>query len=379
MTSARDVEEWRQYLAGYSADVLQVAADGDLGEVSAAQRAAGWLGFDGADVARLAQTERRLGISLPPSYRSFLAASDGWLNLGPFMWTMRTTDDVAWLRDAGPGLHEAIRDSPEPGESALGDRALLVSGAGDAQYWLLDPGDAGPDGEWAAWTWASWYPGLGDRYESFAALVDAERASFEELSGRDGRPVDAAGAGALVDEGRALARRGDVTGAADALARAAVKGSGAGAYLAVMLNGFLDPASVHHEIRNEVLARPHVVEEIGREQLRAEAVPLYLRNAAIGPHRALFAGILTEDELAAPERFVPPVLPEPPAFQAALERARALADDGALDAAWAVVLAALPGWRSDSPHRIAPVVLLTDPRLRPVVTPERARAVVQVR
>ncbi|MEU7869221.1 SMI1/KNR4 family protein [Dactylosporangium sp. NPDC049140] len=379
MTSARDVEEWRQYLAGYSADLLQVAADGDLGEVSAAQRAAGWLGFDGADVARLAQTERRLGISLPPSYRSFLAASDGWLNLGPFMWTMRTTDDVAWLRDADPRLHEAIRDSPESGESALGDRALLVSGAGDAQYWLLDPGDAGPDGEWAAWTWASWYPGLGDRYESFAALVDAERASFEELSGRDGRPVDAAGAGALVDEGRALARRGDVTGAADALARAAVKGSGAGAYLAVMLNGFLDPASVHHEIRNEVLARPHVVEEIGREQLRAEAVPLYLRNAAIGPHRALFAGILTEDELAAPERFVPPVLPEPPAFQAALERARALADDGALDAAWAVVLAALPGWRSDSPHRIAPVVLLTDPRLRPVVTPERARAVVQVR
>jgi hypothetical protein len=371
----RSVEQWRRYLADYSADVLRTASDEDLAEVSDAQREAGWLGFPGADADRLDQTERRLGAALPPSYRSFLAASDGWLVISPFMWTMRTTHDVGWLRDARPDLYDSIREYAEPEEAAMLDRALLVSGAGDAQYWLLDPGDVGPDGEWAAHVWASWYPGFGDRHASFAALVEAERDSFEELSGRDGRPVDPTGADALVADGRAAALRGDVDAAADAFARAAVKGSGAGAYLAVILDAFLKPGSTHHEIRNYVLAQPYVLQEIGVEQIRAEAVPLFLLPGLIAPHRVLLTGILTDDEIAAADRFVPPTLPEPPAFQAALDRARHLVEDDE-DAAWAVIEAALPGWRSESPHRVAPVILLTDPRLRRLVTPERARAIV---
>jgi cell wall assembly regulator SMI1 len=67
-------------------------------------RTAGWLGFDGADEGRLAALEERLGVRLPPSYRAFLAASDGFVHIGPFMWTMRTTAEVAWLRDAEPDL-----------------------------------------------------------------------------------------------------------------------------------------------------------------------------------------------------------------------------------------------------------------------------------
>ncbi|GAA3370802.1 hypothetical protein GCM10017744_096030 [Streptomyces antimycoticus] len=41
-----------------------------------------------------------------------------------------------------------------------------------------------------------------------------------------------------------------------------------------------------------------------------------------------------------------------------------------------MIEAALPHWHSDSPHRIAPVVLLTDPAFREVITPARARRVV---
>jgi len=50
-----------------------------------------------------------------------------------------------------------------------------------------------------------------------------------------------------------VALRGDVGSASDAFARAMFKGSGAGAYLAVILNAFLEPALVHHRIRNDVL------------------------------------------------------------------------------------------------------------------------------
>lgn len=373
---ARSVEQWRRYLAEYSADVLRVASEDELDQISDVQRVGGWLGFDGVDDHQLATLEQRLGIGLPPSYRSFLAVSDGWLNISTFMWTMRTTSDINWLRDADPELWEIIRDGATPEEPALADRALLISGEGDAQYWLLDPGNVSPGGEWAAYVWASWYPGLGDRYDSFAALVDAERASFEELSGRNGHPVHPDGADALVAEGRDRALRGDVNTAADAFAEAAVKGSGSGAYLAVILKAFLEPAQVHHEIRNGILAHPHIIEEIGLEQVRAEAVPLFLHRSSIAPYRRLFAGILTDDEIERIDRFTPPLLPEPPYFQTALERGRQLLRDGSPDQAWTVLESALPGWHSDSPHRIAPVILLIDPTLRHLITPERARAIV---
>ncbi len=378
---ARSVKQWRRYLAEYSVDVLRVARNDELHEVSDEQRSAAWLGFGGADEGLLAALEQRLDVRLPPSYRSFLAASDGWLNIGPFMWTMRTSGDVGWLRDADTDLWEILRNEAAPDETALVDRALLVSGDGDAQYWLLDPGDVSAEGEWAAYVWASWYPGLGDRFDSFAALVDAERRSFEVLSGREGRPVHPDGADELVAEGRGRALQGDIAAAADAFAHAAVKGSGAGAYLAVILNAFLDPTHVHHEIRNGILAHPHVVEEIGLEQLRAEAVPLFLHRSAragssVAPYRHLLAGILTHEEVDALDKFVPPLLPEPPDFEEALHRARRLAKDGAADQAWTVVEDVLPRWHSASPHRIAPVVLLTDPTLRDLVTPERARTIV---
>lgn len=39
----------------------------------------GWLGAPGASEAEIAAAEVRLGVTFPPSYRSFLAASDGFL------------------------------------------------------------------------------------------------------------------------------------------------------------------------------------------------------------------------------------------------------------------------------------------------------------
>ncbi|GAA4556930.1 SMI1/KNR4 family protein [Planotetraspora kaengkrachanensis] len=378
---ARSIKQWRRYLAEYSAEVLRASSDDDLREVSDLQRAACWLGFDGADEGRLATLEQHLGTRLPPSYRSFLTVSDGWLNIGPFMWAMRPSRDVGWLRDADAGLWEILREHGTDEEIVLADRALLISGDGDAQYWLLDPGDVSPDGEWAAYVWASWYPGFGDRHESFAVLVDAERASFEKLSGREGRAVHPDGADELIAVGRASALRGDVHAAADAFARATVKGSGAGAYLAVILNAFLDLNYTHHEIRNDILGHPHVIEAVGLEQVRAEAVPLFLyglirSGSSVAPYRRLLTGILTDEEIERIDAFIPPQLPEPPDFQTALHQARTLARDGATDRAWAVLEAALPQWHSDSPYRIAPVVLLTDPALRELVTPERARTIV---
>ncbi|MDT5024627.1 MAG: hypothetical protein QOE61_1053 [Micromonosporaceae bacterium] len=126
-----------------------------------------------------------------------------------------------------------------------------------------------------------------------------------------------------------------------------------------------------------------MIEAIGVEQVRAEAVALFLRQAThnqaplgdILPKLPTSTGDERADWQARVARFVPPTLPEPPTFQRALDRARILARAGATDEAWTVIETALPDWHSDSPYRIAPVIVLTDPAFRDVITPERARQI----
>ncbi|EXU66622.1 hypothetical protein Z951_19050 [Streptomyces sp. PRh5] len=407
----RTVEQWRSYLAEYSATILRVADEDELSEVDDEQRAAGWLGFEGADEESVLALEERLGTRLPPSYRAFLGASDGWLNISPFMWRMRPAKTVGWLREADPETWSVIRggEGEDWDDTAFMDRALLVSEEGDAQHWLLDPADVSEDGEWAAYIWASWYPALGDRHASFAELVVEERKGFEGRAAHEARMGRPGTVEDLVAEGRAQALRGEVRKAMATFEQAAVKGSGAGAYLGIILGAFLDISAAHHWIRTGILGDPRVLEAIGMEQLRAEAAPLYLRCAAeewtgapggylsalgdilprlpdgvdgvVGAGGVAASGAAAEGDdtaawMARAAAFAPPVLPESRTFQQALDLARTLADRGATDQSWAVLEAALPHWHCDSPHRIAPVVLLTDPAFREVVTPARARRVV---
>ncbi|MEU8825060.1 SMI1/KNR4 family protein [Streptomyces sp. NPDC048636] len=389
----RTVEEWRAYLADYSADVIRTTPEDELADVSDEQRAAGWLGYEGASEERLAALEQRLGTRLPPSYRSFLGASDGWLHLSTFMWEMRTTSTVGWFTEAEPGVADSITLGDYPEEDAIYRRSLLISEEGDAQYWLLDPGDVSEDGEWAAYIWASWYPGLSERHASFAELVQEERAGFEQLRSDEGYGVDPEGAEDLLAQGREQALRGEAEQALATFGRAANKGSGVGLYLMIILGAFLDPQSVHHEIRNNVFGRDRVISAVGEDQVRAEAVPLYLRRTVeehrplgglprlesldrLVPGLAFVEGESNEDWIARAAAHVPPRLPETPAFEQALDLARTLAAQGDDEGAWTVVVAALRHWHSDDPNRIAPVVLLTDPALREVITPQRARVVV---
>ncbi|MFD3688362.1 discoidin domain-containing protein [Nocardiopsis sp. NPDC058631] len=378
------VEDWRAFLSEYSADMLRVLEHGELADTTEEQRAAAWLGHDGAAEEQITALETRLGTPLPPSYRSFLAASDGWTTMGTFMYELLSTADAGWLHDLDgeTGFDQEYLE----GEDGLVGPFLLVSGESDAQYWLLDAGDTSPDGEWAAYVWASWYPGLGERHRSFADLVVAERTSFEELSGSEGRPVRPEGVEELLGRGRAAALRGRVADAMDAFRRAEEKGSGAAAYLRTVLSAFLDVHGTHHELRG-LLHRPHVVAEVGVEQIEAEALPLYLYSASLdspgstaSAARAL-GGTSTGLSLPSTDEERDALLaerraPEPPAFELALDRARALASRGAADEAWAVIEEALAAWYPVSPNRVAPVVLLTDPALRGVVTPSRAREVV---
>ncbi|MBP2328744.1 hypothetical protein JOF56_009129 [Kibdelosporangium banguiense] len=56
---------------------------------------------------------------MPPSYREFLLTTDGWRNAGGFVWRMRDTTNLGWLRDIEPRWAHwedlCAEDNPDPG------------------------------------------------------------------------------------------------------------------------------------------------------------------------------------------------------------------------------------------------------------------------
>jgi hypothetical protein len=385
-------QDWRGFLAEYSADYLRVAEDRDLKKVSRHQRERCWLGFPPATEAEIMELETRLGHGLPPSYRSFLLVSNGWIDPGPFMYRLRPAADVDWLPIAATDLLDALGSAGADDLAGLMERCLLIADDGDAQYWFLDPADVSEDGEWAAYSWSSW--GVDEeRQASFAALLADERHSFEALRAREGRAVHPEGSAELTAQGRVQALRGDVDGALNSFDQAIHKGSGLAMYLATILNVFLHPDGAHHRMRNDAFGGPVGRGEIDLAHVRAELVPLYLRWSAEDPHahpawylpplgdalprtETAFDDGNRDHWLARAAEFIPPVLAETPEFERALSRARELARLHNDDAAWAVIEAALPDWRPDSEFRVAPVILLIDPDLRTAVTPDRYRQIV---
>ncbi|MFI0730399.1 hypothetical protein ACH4S9_15495 [Streptomyces sp. NPDC021225] len=178
----------------------------------------------------------------------------------------------------------------------------------------------------------------------------------------------------LVAEGRALALRGEADAALVVFGRAADKGAGTGRYLRPILDAFLNLGTAHFTLGSDVLCNAHVVAAVGQERIRAEVVPLYLRaagdasNARPDQYAWKVADYLSETGVGSPEgpdreeywrarreAFVPPVLPQPPAFQQALDRARELVAVGDPEGAWGTLRQALTCWYSDHPHSIAPV------------------------
>ena len=165
------------------------------------QRATKWLGRPGATEAELAQLEARLQQPLPPSYRAFLASSNGFGPIDYFIYELSSTSEVEWLAvketflvdlwedDPTPPDHPELADEPyllydgnqpegllRPGHMR---QCLLISNWGDAGFLALNPAQQ-HEGEWEAWHFANWHPGA-TRYRSFADLLHASVKSYVEI------------------------------------------------------------------------------------------------------------------------------------------------------------------------------------------------------
>ena len=181
--------EWEPWLQKWNSELLARHDPTEYNafvdpQVTPAVLASGWLGFPGVSEGQLAELEARLGVTLPPSYRSFLRVSNGFLQPGVIVPRLLPANEVAWLRELDPDTIDAwIETASRAGHVANPDdfeqylsTALQVSSretVGTAMY-LLNPRVTSADGEWEAFFFAHWVPGV-RRFPSFWALMQAER------------------------------------------------------------------------------------------------------------------------------------------------------------------------------------------------------------
>jgi len=180
--------DWNELLKRWSRDALGSPQRAALLPQNA--KASGWLGYPGSSPDALNQAEARLGMDLPPSYRQFLATTNGWHTGNRAIPELWPVEQIEWFRvnnqdwidaymdtDAGP-----ISDSnyfvygkdqdPVLFRREYLESALQISTEGDEAVYLLNPKVTTPDGEWEAWFFANWLPGA-RRYRSFWELMVA--------------------------------------------------------------------------------------------------------------------------------------------------------------------------------------------------------------
>ncbi|MFI5801797.1 SMI1/KNR4 family protein [Streptomyces sp. NPDC051561] len=378
--------DWRRFLTRWSEEWADAEGDvEDLGPDDAEARRRRWLGSAPASEADIAAMEARLGRRMPPSYREFLRVSDGWRHAGRFVWTLAGTGDAHWHEDA-TGLGEDFDESwgeegnPEEVRAQVGlwSRALQLDVESDAMYVLLDPEDVGEDGEWAVRVWAYWRASDPERYPSFAAyMVDMHREFHTfAVDDREGRPAFVNETTRTQDAAVVTARTAALGGRYEEAARLLTEAQGYGRPRAgellhqlALLNGRQTwgrrvPQPDDPRFLTELLPL-HVAELLHRTR-SVDDPPSHFTDPEIFPDTAQASADVLRRMSEGTYRYRPGG-----AFETAVDEAYEAARWGDTDTAWRILRAAIPLWEPLDPDHVAPVGLLADPVLAPVLTPAR--------
>src|SRR6266542_2885211 len=104
-----DAAGWRELLERWNADLF--ATSEIVERLPEEVKRAGWLGVPPATAGQIDQAEARLGMALPPSYRAFLAVTNGWrcTGFGASPGPVWPIEDVDWYRARHQDLIDAWR------------------------------------------------------------------------------------------------------------------------------------------------------------------------------------------------------------------------------------------------------------------------------
>ena len=165
-----------------------------------------YLGFPEASEAQIIETERRLGVALPQSYKRFISFTNGWYknSIGYAYQRLLPIEEIDWFRVKEPewleNWIEGAGGMPDENPSVPDEiyfagaepdlrieylqSALQISECGDSDLILLIPEVIFEDREWEAWYFANWLGGA-RRYTSFEELMigsyDIQKQIWEKL------------------------------------------------------------------------------------------------------------------------------------------------------------------------------------------------------
>ncbi|MFF7215192.1 SMI1/KNR4 family protein [Streptomyces sp. NPDC008238] len=380
--------DWPSFLARWSgewADAQDPDASPSEDEARALRERR--LGFAPASPERIAEAERRLGRRLPPSYRAFLEVTDGWRHAGGFVSLLAGTQGARWFEDEvgfAELYEDALDEDSTPEEvrrAGMWGRALQLDVESDITYVLMDPGDVDEDGEWAVSHYKGWSGDLPERHGSFREFMEAMYAEFHQLS---------------VHRGERSGRRfvNATTEALDADIEAARRDALAGRYAraeAVLARAeeFGRPRAkpLLDQIR-WLLGRRYLADFAGlalHPVYGAELLPLLAMEHVRSSHDEASWGFRMRGATDEARRMGDALVERTRdgAFQytaagvfgRAVDEAREHARWGRTDTAWRVLARALPQWEPLGPDHLAPVGLLADPVLAPVITEARGRLI----
>ncbi len=198
--------DWDRFLEQWSKEALNAGlcpADSPQGSAKS-----GCLGFPGAMEEQIVQAELRLGATLPPSYRAFLKASNGWYLPDSLIERLWSIEEIGWFSARHQDWIEQWTKAVAkylPDSWSIPDKEYLVYG--DAQdstltfrdeylkttleispnypdtsaIYLLNPQIITAEGEWEAWFFANWLQGA-YRHSSFEDLMLAVHKDFVHQS-----------------------------------------------------------------------------------------------------------------------------------------------------------------------------------------------------
>lgn len=386
-------EAWRPWLKRWSEEWISARESRDGPPLDPDVVREGWLGFGPAAPDAIAGLERRLGSALPPSLRGFLEVTDGWRNAGDFIYRLGGTAEIGFLRDMDSMWIDAYGrpfDDDDEYSAEIGRmmrRSVQISLAGDASVLFLDPGDVGPDGEWAAYRLASWSGEGPERHDSFHDLMYRLYASFHALNRPGGETRS--NWDARVETARLAALAGEIDEPLQVFDEAERFGSDRATLLAVQmrtllrtgggrrLSHLLSPAGEPAWIIEDPVFERELLPLLFAEQRnshRGSATTLEFLMGHHGEPGPLQLAIADHQarvrEPGHRQRFGGEDFDR--AIRTVLD---GLSPDQDLDRAWPAVRDALRLWRPVSEHHIAPVVLLADPLLAKMIDRERGREI----
>jgi hypothetical protein len=384
-----DREAWKPFLKRWSEEWLAVH---DVEPRSAFEEPVvdGWLGFPPASAEQMAEAEARLGCRLPPSLREFLLTTDGWRNAGNFVWQLRGTGDIGWLRDLDSpwaadcaDIDDEDDEDDEEDDAVLLGRSLQISLEADAGVLFLDPADVDEDGEWAAYELFTWTAMGPERHGSFYELMYDLYARFHSLDRpqcRTQREWDA-----KVEQARLASLAGEVDGPLKVFEEAARFGRDRAKILLFQMQVMLGDSDASRLIDAMLWPSTKSTWPLDASFFTAEVLPVlfaeHKRTARWSTQSTLVSlskhgsepirQLISDYRAKAGE----PRFGEAD-FDAAVRAAIAAPTPGD---AWKLLREVLSAWRPMSEDHLAPIVLLADPRTARLITPERGREILAMR